>query len=270
MAILMKKSLFGIIVTALLTAPVYAGGWGEKGIPPTGEVDLTGNGYYTSFDTSTVHYWAPSGLHYRDTVMLTLAYNNSCDYVHPFDGHVTSKFGKRRRRMHYGIDIDLETGDRVKCSFEGVVRFAMWNDSYGNLVIVRHPNGLETYYAHLSKIDVKPGQYVQAGEYIGLGGNTGHSFGDHLHFEVRFLGMPIDPTKLIDFTTGKLLYNNVHFFLKKDRLDMANAERYHQVTAGEDIYSIARLYHIDVAKLLEMNNLREDDLLLIDSQVRYY
>lgn len=262
------KVSISIALFAFLVS-VKANGWGEKGkgIP---DGDVPGSGYYANFDTSNVHYWAPDGIHLRDTFMLTLAYNTSCDYVHPYDGHMTSGFGKRRRRMHYGVDIDLETGDKVKCSFEGVVRFAKWNDSYGNLIIVRHPNGLETYYAHLSKIDVKPGDYVQAGQYIGLGGNTGRSFGAHLHYEVRFKGVPIDPTKLIDFTTGKLLYNNVNLFLRKDRLDIKNAERFHIVMPGEDIYSIAKHYNIEVNKLMELNQLKEDDVLIVDAPIRYY
>lgn len=242
--------------------------WGDKGGPAG--TDAPGAGYYANFDTANVHYWSPQGVLFRDTVSLTLAYNTHCDYVHPVDGNVTSKFGKRRRRMHYGMDIDLEVGDPVKVAFEGVVRYARWNDSYGNVIVVRHPNGLETYYAHLSAIDVKPGDYVQAGQYIGKGGNTGRSFGAHLHFEIRFMGMPIDPSRLVDFTTGKLIYNNVSLHLRKEKLEIENAERYHQVVPGEDLYSISRLYQVPVIRLMELNGIAEDEPLLVDSQVRYY
>jgi murein DD-endopeptidase MepM/ murein hydrolase activator NlpD len=261
------KTLSGILFF-FFSLQASATGWGEKGGPDGG--DVPGGKYYSSFDTSTVHYWSPEAIPFRDTVMLTLAYSPGCDYVHPFNGHITSKFGKRHRRMHYGVDIDLEEGDPVNCSFEGVVRFARWNDSYGNLVIIRHPNGLETYYAHLSHIDVKAGDYVQAGSFIGRGGNTGHSFGSHLHFEVRFMGKPIDPTRLIDFTTGKLIYSNINLYTKKDKLELQNAERYHTVLPGEDMYSIARLYHVSVNRLMELNGVQEDEVLIVDSRLRYY
>lgn len=251
-----------------MSLTAWSNPWGDKG--DKGTPDLPGGKYYSTFDTATVHYWIPQGVQLRDTCTLTLAYSASCDYVHPVNGNVTSKFGKRRRRMHYGIDIDLEVGDPVKCSFEGVVRFAKWNDSYGNLIVIRHPNGLETYYAHLSRIDVKSGDYVQSGDFIGLGGNTGRSFGAHLHFEVRFMGMPIDPTRLIDFTTGKLIYNNVNLFMRRDKLDLQNAERYHTILPGEDLYSISRQYHIPVNRLMELNEIQESDVLIVDSKLRYY
>ena len=120
-------------------------------------------------------------------------------YVHPFHGRATSKFGFRKYRYHLGVDIDLETGDSVVSCFDGKVRIAQYSKTYGNVVVVRHENGLETYYAHLSKLEVKVGQDVKAGELLGLGGNTGHSHGSHLHFETRFRGQPFDPNMIIDF-----------------------------------------------------------------------
>src|SRR5688500_806487 len=227
--------------------------------------------HYQNFDTSTVHYWLPEGYTGSRNVSLTLAFNNTCDYVHPFEGRVTSDFGRRHRKMHYGMDIDLETGDKVKVAFEGMVRFAMWNNSYGNLVIVRHPNGLETYYAHLSQIDVKPGDYVQAGDFIGLGGNTGHSFGAHLHFEVRYQGIPINPELLIDFETRKLKLVNVNLQVDGDRIIVTNAEKHHIVKPGDDIFSIANAYGITVKDILTLNPyMKEDDALLVDSRIRYH
>jgi LysM repeat protein len=127
-----------------------------------------------------------------------------CGYVHPFNGPTTSGFGFRSYRYHFGVDINLETGDPVSCAFDGKVRIAQKSKTYGNVVVVRHNNGLETYYAHLSKLIVQPGQDVVAGQELGLGGNTGHSHGSHLHFEVRYKGQPIDPTSLIDFQNKKL------------------------------------------------------------------
>lgn len=243
---------------------VFAWGGNDGGELPAAE-------HYLTFDTATVHYWVPEGFAGSRNVSLTLAFNNTCDYVHPFDGRVTSDFGHRRRRMHYGMDIDLETGDKVKVAFEGMVRFAMWNNSYGNLVVVRHPNGLETYYAHLSKIDVKPGDYVQAGEYIGEGGNTGRSYGAHLHFEVRYQGIPINPELLIDFEARKLKLVNVNLQVNGDKIVVTNAEKHHVVKAGDDIFSIAAAYGISISDLLKLNPyMKEDDALLVDSRIRYH
>src|SRR5574343_1124269 len=100
---------------------------------------------------------------------------------------ITSEFGWRKYRPHYGTDIDLEIGDTVVSAFDGMVRIARPKvGGYGNVVIIRHSNGLETVYAHLSKILVEPGQTIKAGELLGLGGNTGRSYGAHLHFDMRY------------------------------------------------------------------------------------
>lgn len=115
---------------------------------------------------------------------------------------VTSHYGYRRsfRRQHYGTDIKVFIGDTIRAAFSGKVRVVNYERrGYGNYVVIRHPNGLETVYGHMSKNLVKPDQIVKAGEAIGLGGNTGRSTGSHLHFETRFLGQFIDPEKLFDF-----------------------------------------------------------------------
>jgi len=123
----------------------------------------------------------------------------------PNKGPITSDFGWRRRRPHYGTDIDLETGDTVVAAFDGRIRIAKFNNGgYGNVVVIRHNNGLETVYGHLSKLLVEPDQEVTAGTVIGLGGNTGHSYGSHLHFEMRFLGRALDTEDVIDFEKGEV------------------------------------------------------------------
>ena len=128
----------------------------------------------------------------------------------PFDGYMTSHYGERWNVWHAGVDIGLKTGDKVKVAWDGVVRYAKMNHGgYGNLIIVRHRNGLETYYAHLSRIKVVNGQKVSGGDVIGLGGNTGHSYGAHLHFEVRFYDVSIDPELLIDFREKKIISSNL-------------------------------------------------------------
>jgi murein DD-endopeptidase MepM/ murein hydrolase activator NlpD len=127
----------------------------------------------------------------------------------PVQGRVTSNFGPRRYRIHKGTDIDLETGDTIICAFDGVVRVAEYSGGYGNVVVVRHFNGLETIYAHLSKMEVRPGTPVEAGSLLGLGGRTGRATGSHLHFEVRYMGLAIDSRLFMDYETGTLRDNEL-------------------------------------------------------------
>lgn len=109
----------------------------------------------------------------------------------------TSNYGWRRRRMHRGVDLSLHIGDTIRAAFSGKVRLTRYERrGYGYYVIIRHGNGLETIYGHLSKFLVKPDQIVKVGEPIALGGNTGRSTGPHLHFETRYLGMDINPNKI--------------------------------------------------------------------------
>jgi murein DD-endopeptidase MepM/ murein hydrolase activator NlpD len=165
------------------------------------------NDLYSSWDTAVIHPYSFAESFKHDSAMIRLTEPTDCGFVLPFTGNVTSEFGWRKRRPHYGTDIDLETGDTVMAAFDGMIRIAKLNRSYGNVVIIRHKNGLETVYAHLSKILVEPGQMVEAGHMIGLGGNTGHSFGSHLHFEMRYLGQAIDAEDFIDFASGTLRKN---------------------------------------------------------------
>lgn len=232
--------------------------------------DLPAYRYYQTFDTSIVHYMHGVNIGFRDTITLRLTHNE-CDYRLPLDKNirVTSVFGKRWRRMHQGFDLDLESGDNVNTVFEGMVRYAKYNKSYGNLVIVRHPNGLETYYAHLSAINVQAGQYVQAGDLVGLGGNTGRSFGSHLHFEIRFQGAAINPSEIIDFSTGRLRFSSMKVYLENGHIKVSDSAKFHKVGPGDTIYSIARKYNLPISEILQLNNLREEDHLLIDQLVKY-
>lgn len=123
-------------------------------------------------------------------------------YVAPVRGKLTSPYGYRPRfgRMHKGVDLNLRVGDTVRSAFDGRVRITKFEGAgYGYYVVVRHDNGLETVYGHLSRFLVKPNQYVKAGQPIALGGNTGRSTGPHLHFETRFMGLAINPAAIIDF-----------------------------------------------------------------------
>lgn len=165
------------------------------------------NDLYSSWDTTVIHPYSFAESFKQDSAIVRLTEPTDCGFVLPFKGNVTSEFGWRKRRPHYGTDIDLETGDTVVAAFDGMVRIAKLNRSYGNVVIIRHNNGLETVYAHLSKIVVEAGQKIEAGQILGLGGNTGHSFGSHLHFEMRYLGQAIDTEDFIDFANGSLKKN---------------------------------------------------------------
>lgn len=121
---------------------------------------------------------------------------------------VTSEFGPRWGRQHAGLDIKVYIGDTIRAAFDGKVRITDYNGSgYGYHVVIRHPNGLETLYGHLSKIIAKPNQIVHAGDVIGLGGNTGRSTGSHLHFETRICGTPINPALMFDFRNQDVVSN---------------------------------------------------------------
>lgn len=133
----------------------------------------------------------------------------------PHNGYITSNYGWRRRRMHRGIDIKVQTGDTIRAAFDGKIRLTKYERrGYGYYVIIRHDNGLETIYGHLSKFLVKPDQVVKAGEPIALGGNTGRSTGSHLHFETRYLGMDINPNAIFDFN-NKTIKTNILAFSPK-------------------------------------------------------
>ena len=108
--------------------------------------------------------------------------------------------------MHRGLDLFLRMGDSVVSAFDGVVRYARFNAAgFGNCVVVRHLNGLETVYGHLSKISVAENQFVNGGELLGLGGTTGRSNGPHLHFETRYKDFSIDPELYVDVKKGELI-----------------------------------------------------------------
>jgi len=122
---------------------------------------------------------------------------------------VTSNYGPRWGRRHEGLDVKVYIGDTIRAAFDGKVRITQYNGSgYGYHVVIRHPNGLETLYGHLSKIIAKENQVVHAGDVIGLGGNTGRSTGSHLHFETRICGTPINPALLFDFEDQDVVSNS--------------------------------------------------------------
>lgn len=155
--------------------------------------------FYAYWDTLHVDAYRFSLKNLTEEVPLVLV-ESDCKFAMPMYGRTNSTYGWRHGRPHTGIDLQLSIGDSVFCAFDGVVRMSRYYQGYGYCVVVRHYNGLETLYAHLSKLLVTPGTLINAGQCVGLGGSTGHSTGPHLHFETRFLGRPLNPSHVINFS----------------------------------------------------------------------
>lgn len=238
---------------------------------------------YCGWDTVNIHSSKFDISSLKDTTHSILLYDEySCGYVHPFEGRVTSKFGPRKRRYHYGVDIDLETGDCVTSAFDGKVRIAKKSKSYGNVIVIRHANGLETYYAHLSKIKVEIGQEVYAGQMIGLGGNTGRSRGSHLHFEVRYMGQPINPDELISFDQHKLkcdtlsISSNTFSYVNAAKKAAAKTSKggkgtkgVHVVRKGDTLSAIARRYGTTTKSLCQKNGIKSTSTLRLGQKIKH-
>lgn len=161
---------------------------------------------YATMDSTVIHYASNSELPNGVTIHLTeKEKGRKFCFPTPEHARMSSHFGARRRRWHYGVDLAMPTGEPIYAAFDGIVRISRWNKSYGNLVVVRHFNGLETYYAHLSQRDVEAGDTVRAGQVIALCGNTGRSYGSHLHFEIRYMGKAMNPEYVVDCAEHKLL-----------------------------------------------------------------
>jgi len=206
-------------------------------------------------------------------------------YYPPTLGHVTSPFGPRKRRFHNGIDLKVHVGDTIKSAFDGRVRVRRYNrGGYGYFLVLRHKDGVETIYGHLSKFLVAPNQEVKAGEPIALGGNTGRSTGAHLHFEVRIMGHPLNPAKLFSFT-DYLPHNDFYSVVK----DEAFAERlrysgvytaktntagkysnlsYYTVKKGDNLGRIASRNGLSLSKLCQLNNIKPTSVIRPGQRLR--
>jgi len=174
------------------------------------------------------------------------------------------------------VDIKLQTGDTVLTAFEGIVRIAKYSKSYGFYVVVRHFNGLETLYAHLSKLLVSPGTHLQAGEILGLGGSTGRSTGAHLHFEVRYLGQQVNPNEVISFDeyvciNPELTITADRFaYLKSVDTFKANTSkgRYYKIRKGDTLGKIASKHRTTVARLCKLNGISSKKVLKPGKTIR--
>jgi murein DD-endopeptidase MepM/ murein hydrolase activator NlpD len=191
---------------------------------------------------------------------------------------ITSKLGPRRRRMHNGLDVKVYIGDTIRAAFSGKVRMVKYERrGYGQYVVIRHENGLETVYGHLSKQLVKEDQYVEAGEVIGLGGNTGRSTGSHLHFETRFLGQAINPALLFDFEKQDIVADSYLFQKGRNRYrNNRNAGtitsdgdiQYYKVRKGDSLARISKKTGTSIDALCKLNRITRRTTLRIGQVLR--
>jgi hypothetical protein len=257
----------------------------------TTEFDSTFNSawelYLNTWDSENLNPYLYDYNSFNEPVSICLSYD-SLGFCIPIASMVTSEFGSRWGKHHQGVDLDLETGDSVVSAFDGVVRMSRYYYGYGNMVVIRHHNGLETLYGHLSKNLVEVGQAVKAGEVLGLGGNTGHSFGSHLHFEMRFMGKPIDPAKFIAFDKYSLLNNEITIdgslfentqLVKKTKrgseehseshyAKAKKAQKFHVIKRGDTLGAIARKHHTTVSKLCKLNNMKATSILKLGKKLK--
>ncbi|TDB66943.1 M23 family metallopeptidase [Arundinibacter roseus] len=230
--------------------------------------------YFVIWDSRSINPYNMNPREFEETIDLKLydpAENRFWNT--PVEGpRVTSNFGYRWGRWHTGTDIDLETGDPVYSTFDGMVRIVGWDGSgYGRYVMVRHYNGLETLYGHMSKPLVESGQIVRAGDILGLGGSTGRSSGSHLHYENRYEGNPFDTKYIFDWENQQIrsdhfvLTSQVWDYLRggkaaKNEFEEANKPAYsrtmlHRVRSGETLSSIASRYGLSASALAKRNRL---------------
>jgi murein DD-endopeptidase MepM/ murein hydrolase activator NlpD len=200
---------------------------------------------------------------------ITIESNVLSFYSLPKSGVVTSHYGWREGRMHKGTDIDLNRGDQVVAAFDGKVRVAKKSGGFGNVIIIMHPNGLETVYAHLSKFKVKAGQIVLSGQPIGLGGSTGRSSGPHLHFEVRYKGQALNPETILSLTESKTLHPEIIIKNGKHGVCAYPGNSFlHTVQKGESWYVIADKYGLSMNELLAMNGTKKRYYLKVGQTIR--
>lgn len=245
---------------------------------------LSMHDYFNTWSTTDVNPYQANLADLPDSLVLQLYDEAKAEgWSAPLDTSiVNSHFGLRRWRYHNGIDLDLERGDLVRATFDGVVRISRYNRrGFGHYIVVRHANGLETLYAHLSERFVSPGMYVKAGQLIGTGGSTGRSTGPHLHFEVRYNGIPINPAELFDFKnntlkaqtfvwdtkslkrTGRSSSYRTKAVVKKD----ASGSRVYQVRSGDSLWTISRRHGVSISQLCALNGISRSTTLRIGQKL---
>lgn len=251
--------------------------------------------FYSSWDTMYVRRYSEVPPAAGDSVCLPLFNELSTGFVFPVEGEFLSPFGYRGRRVHSGVDIRLELGDPVSAAFDGVVRMSRYYSGYGNCVVIRHYNGLETLYGHLSKSKVKVNQEVKAGDIIGLGGRTGRASCNHLHFETRFQGKAFNPKQLIDFNTFSLVsdtftvtratYGLTRDYLPgtsttelvadnstdkkvKSKAKSTKSKKYHTIKKGDTLSALSRKYGTSVKQICKLNGIKQGKTLQLGTKLR--
>lgn len=226
---------------------------------------------------------------YKDTLKLKMVEYTNSPFTFPCSGSISLEYGFHKKLFHAGVDFEIMEDAPIVACFDGVVRMARMYGEYGKMVVIRHYNGLETVYAHLNLISVKPGQIVTAGEPIGTGGKSGNVVTPTLHFEIRFFNQFFNPNKVIDFNTRKLIDNlivitpldfNIVPIVKGDPNNqgatntMINGKlketpTFHIVKSGDTLYKIARMYNTSPEALIKLNNLKGDGSnIQLDQKIR--
>lgn len=231
--------------------------------------DVPASDHYFFWDTLDIHPYISKMNKFTESRTLSLVDSNSV-FSMPLKNTVNSDFGWRKWKYHYGIDLALNVGDPVVSAFDGTVRVVRKSKSYGNCIVIRHKNGLETLYAHLSGTTVTSNQEVSAGEQIGMGGNSGRSSGPHLHFEIRYLGGAINPNEIIDFKNNALIkdtliVDNCLF----EYLDDVQKARYYNIRKGDSLSKIAHKLGVPMSKLCKLNGISKKTILRIGRRLRY-
>ena len=223
--------------------------------------------------------WTNTVVHYNSTLPDSFRIDLR-NYVMPTPStKITDIFGYRpnRRRVHQGLDIKVQTGDTIYAAFDGKVRITSYQRrGYGYYVVIRHNNGIETLYAHLSKRLVDANQNVKAGDPIGLGGNTGRSSGAHLHFETILMGKSLDPALMFDFKNQKMTGDSYMYrkpgtkYVENGQVKIAGPEKkYHKVKSGDTVEKIARKYGVSQRRIFELNGLKSNSIIRPGQQLRY-
>ena len=255
---LVEKNTFIDLIDDIEPEPdIYTEGWNSKAVNPFKESEVP------------------------DTKVIDVT-----GYFMPVPGKVTSNYGYRKRfgRMHKGIDLAIKSNDTIYAAFDGKVRLTAYErKGYGNYIIIRHPNDLETVYGHLNKALVKPDQVVKAGDPIGLGGSTGRSTGPHLHFETRYMGYAINPNAIFDFenhtthtdtyTFTKTTYTKARNFAPAKTLTKAEKNNPYKagdeeqdtytVKKGDTLSSIAKSYGLSATTLRKINDMSTGDVIKV-------
>ena len=227
--------------------------------------------HFAIWDSKKVNPYNFNPVKFEESVAITLK-DGENPWLSPMKDttKINSVFGMRRYRWHHGVDLDLSRGDTVRAVADGIVRVAQYDRyGYGHYVVLRHKNGLETLYGHFLKRIVRVGQEVKRGDVIGLGGSTGRSTGYHLHFEVRYKGVAIDPIQLYDFEKNGL---------KADKLQVTpqtfayvkelRKKRYHRIRSGDTLGRISRRYRTTIGTICRLNGISSKKILRIGRVLR--